>query len=590
MISLKREYLTKIMMSTFLKGWDLRRYIRHIAISVFLGLVSGAGAIAFHFLLSGGKSFSVRVQHIAGHYAVIMVPVVGSIIIIVLVRIFPAQAAEKGVVNVIKALIREKGYISIKTTLFNFIAPLVSIGSGAPLGPEAPAAQIGCGIGSFISRKLRFSSNDVVMYTAAAGGAAIAAVFNAPIAGVFFGVEVLLLNDMKNNALSALIIATVTSNLLSRNLMGDIKVFSFPQLKAANLSDYSYLLALGLICGFMSLLYSILAVKTRTFFFRKKYPYLMLPVVALIFGFVLLWMPHLYGVGYESITLTASGHFDMYTLAALFFIKFIFVIAFLAAGGYGGTFAPSLVLGAVGGYLFSNILNAYFGLSCNSLLCCLAGMGGMLAGMNSAPLTAIMLVFEMTNDYRLVLPLMITSIISYVFTINYNKHTIYTIALLGSGIDVTRRGESDVLGSVQVRNLTMKPYSVISMTMTFNALILAVLAAEEGTVFVNDSGGKLCGIISLANIRQTIAVAGMEYLFIASDLMTPFAAVTQSSSISDAAEAAEQCGTPLIPVVDSFDSRQVIGAISEHDIISAYNEQMEKRTADEFFMKYSYRY
>ena len=580
----------KSLLTYILNARDMKHYLQHILFSVVLGIASGLGAVAFHYLISCGQKASLFTQISLSSYSIIAFPVIGAVIILLMVTLFPSLALEKGVVSAIKALISNNGYISLKTTVFNFTASLVSIGTGAPLGPEAPAAQIGCGIGSFMSRKLNLSKSDVVMYTAAAGGAAISAVFNAPIAGVFFGIEVLLLNDIKNNALSPLIIASVTSDLLSRSIMGDVRVFSFPSFLPATISDYPHLIGLGILCGLFSLLYSALSVKIRAFFARQKYQYFMLPVVSLIFGIVLLKMPHLYGVGYDSISMTANGHFSIQTLILIFILKFFFVMAFLAAGGYGGIFAPSLVIGAVGGYIFSSLMNTYLGMTSNAVLYCLAGMGGMLAGMNSVPLTAIILVFEMTNDYRLVLPLMMTSVISYVFTMNYNKHTVYAKALLGSGIDVTRRGDADILGSLKVRDLGTKPSVIVKQNAYFSELLSTVLSSDEGTVFVVDEDNRLCGIVSLNNIRQTIAVSGMESLFIVSDLMTPFAAVTLESSISDAAEASEKCGTPLIPVVDSLETLNVTGSLSQHDIIAAYNNQLEHNASDEFFIRYSYRY
>lgn len=573
--------------ASFLKGRDLKKYFIHIALSVLLGAASGAGAVLFHILLAQGKTLSLVLTKTFSMYAVILLPVIGSIFIVLMVKFFPKLAGEKGVLSVIKAIIRNNGYISFKTTVYNFTGALVSIGTGAPLGPEAPSAQIGCGIGSFLSRKMKLTASDVRMYTAAAGGAAVAAVFNAPIAGVFFGVEVLLLNDMKNNALSSLVIACVTSDLVSRNLMGNERVFSFPPFAQAQLSDYPYLVLLGIMCGFYALVYSRLSAGLGSLLSRFPRRIIILPLVALIFGFVLVRMPHLYGVGYETISLTANAGFSLWTLILIFALKSLFVMAFLAAGGYGGTFAPSLILGAVGGYIFSLVCSSYFGLSPNHALFCIAGMAGMLAGMNSVPLTAIMLVFEMTNDYSLVLPLMICSMISYLFTLIRNRYSIYTLALLESGIDVTRKGETDVLGSVEVRNLRILPPMTVRRNTRFDTLIKAVLTAEEGTVFVTDDANRLCGIISLSGIRQTLSGGGMETLFIASDLMTPYAAVTPASSISEAAEAAERCQTPLIPVVDSLSSLVIIGAISQHAIITAYNDQVERNDSDEFLIRYS---
>ncbi len=228
---------------------DISWYIYHIFLSTLLGIVAGLSAILFHFLLETTRGFfepgNFTQFFRADRFFLFVIPVIGALIIALLSRLFRRLSSDPGVTGVIKAILLKNGFIPLSKTIFHFIASIVTIGTGAPLGPEGPAAKLGSGVGSVMSQLLRLNKKDMRMYTAAGAGAAISAIFNAPIAGVFFGIEVVLLSDLKNQALSALIISSVVADIISRSVVHSAHVMVIPAYNPGTVSDLPMFFAHG---------------------------------------------------------------------------------------------------------------------------------------------------------------------------------------------------------------------------------------------------------------------------------------------------------------------------------------------------------
>ncbi|HON78023.1 MAG TPA: chloride channel protein [Spirochaetota bacterium] len=573
---------------------EISHYISHIVISIILGIVAGVCAVFFHYLLArmvyffSPGNFS-RIFNLHTYY-IIFVPVAGGVIIATMTRYFRSISKERGVLSVIKSLILNNGYIPIKTTLFHFLAPVISIGTGAPLGPEGPAAKLGSGIGSFMSQMFRLNKREMKMYTAAGAGAAISAIFNAPIAGVFFGIEVVLLNDLKNQALSALILSAVVADVISRAVLGNVHLITIPHYHLEIFNESPAFLLLGVVCGIVSLLYfgfkkSTHVLLTEKLKIRNEY-FLLLPV-SLVFGIILIWYYQLFGLGYGMVNDVINLRItSVHTILVLLVMKIIFVALFINAGSYGGTFAPSIGIGVLLGHLFAAVMNYTFSMNLNPITYSLVGMGGMLAGMNSIPLTAIMLVFEITGDYKFILPLMVVSILSYLVTIYYNKGTIYSNELLEAGIDVTKRGEIDLLGKINVSELMNKNFDKVNYRMPFKKLIDVLLNSAYGDAVVVNDNDELMGIVSFKDVRQAIMSHELVDLLITGDIASPVPTVLETEKVSDAMQKIEKFDLDIIPVVRSVDHRKIAGLLSHQDIIQAYNKQLEEWETDQFIVDY----
>jgi len=560
--------------------------------SILLGVLAGLGAILFHSLLEEMRCL-FEPQYFSGtfplpSYFIVAVPVVGAVICATMTRLFPVVARERGVISVIRSIIINKGFIPLRVALFHLIAPIVCIGSGAPLGPEGPAAKVGSGMGSLMSQAFRLNRKDMMMYTAAGGGAAIAAVFNAPIAGVFFGIEVLLLNDLKNRALSALIISCVVADILSRSILGSKQIFSIPEYSLQTAGNFHFYLLLGVLCGLLSLVYFRIdrsmgrLINERL---RITNEYMKLVPVALIFGLILLKYYQLFGIGYSTINEVLNNRISPNDIFMLLVLKILFLALFLNAGGYGGTFAPSLSIGAFFGYIFSVSMNLLFGTALDPIAFSLAGMGGVLAGINSIPLTAIMLVFEVTSDYRFILPLMLVSIISYLVIIYFNRGSVYTNSLKESGIDVSKRGEVDLLGKIRVQELMKTEYDLVNHHMPFRKLLDFIRDAKHGDMFVVDDNIRLVGMISLKHVRQALLDRDLIDLMIARDLAIPVPTISGKDPVSQALKKIEMYDIETIPVTSGGDMN-IIGVLTHQDIIQAYNRLLNEWETDQFIVNY----
>jgi CIC family chloride channel protein len=265
----------------------------------------------------------------------------------------------------------------------------------------------------------------------------------------------------------------------------------------------------------------------------------------------------------------------------------VFLAAFLHAGAYGGMFAPSLGIGVMSGFIFASGLNYLFDLSLDPVVFALVGMGGILAGINSIPLTSIMLVFEVTSDYRFILPLMLVSIMAYLVVVYMNKGTIYASELLEEGIDVSRMGEVDLLGQVNVKDLMKKDYETVSYRLPFQALLQELLRSRYGDVCVVDDNKHLMGVVSLKEVRQALINNELVDLLIAGDLIIPVPAVTADDQVSIAVQKIEKYDIENIPVV-AEDGYTIIGMLRHQDILQAYSTLLEAWETDRFLSSYSF--
>lgn len=571
---------------------EIFRYISHILLSILLGLLAGGGAILFHYLLEHMRLIFENRSYSASaglpEYFIILIPIFGGIITSFMTFFLPEIASKKGVLTVIKSIILKKGFIPIKETVFHLFAPIISIGTGVPLGPEGPAAKIGSGIGSYMSQIFNLSKNDMIMYTTAGAGAAISAAFNAPIAGVFFGIEVILLNDLRNRALSALIISSVVADILSRAYLGNVRVFTIPHYEVGDIYSYPFYIILAVLCGITALLYFKMSDNFRILLNEKLKifnPFLRLLPITIIFGFVLLRYEELFGIGYNLINSVLAGEIQLQTLIILFGLKVIFLVLFIQSGAFGGTFAPSLSIGALLGFAFALFINRIFGLHLDPTAFALVGMGGVLSGINCIPLTSILLVFEVTNDYKFILPLMLASIVSYLVIIYYKKGNIYTIALMNENIDMSKRGELDILSKINAGMILQKDMDVVDYRMPFKELLRIIINAKYGDVFVVDAGQKLLGIITLKDVRQTLMNNDLVELLIAHDLIVQVPVVKESDPLTHAINKIKQYDIENIPVVSDSSEDTLVGIITYKDIMQSYNRMLDEADHTEHLTK-----
>ncbi len=568
----------------FTTRYDLKEYILQIGISLVIGATAGLGSMVFHTLIEWMR-FAINPSRFARYleipsFIMAIVPVIGALLIIGLTRLFPEQASERGVKSVIKSVLLQKMPIPFFTTLFHLIASAVTLGTGAPLGPEGPSAKIGAGMGSYLSSLLGLHIRKMTTYTVAGAGAAISAIFNAPIAGVFFGIEVILLNDLKNESLSALVIASVSADIVSKAYLGNVSLLQIPGFQV-NTYEVTYFILLAIVCGIVALLFMELSHIIKIFFKKisKGDTIAILLPVSMIFAVAVMLYTDIYGIGYELINKVLAKEFPVNMLIILFALKIIFIALYFQTGAYGGLFAPSLCIGILVGFLFTSLLS-FFGVTLDPVTYALIGMGGMLAGLNSIPITAILMVFELTNDYRIILPVMLASVIAHLTVTYYNKGTIYELELLEEGIDV-RKSRINILESVSVQSIARKDFHTITARSPLKAAINKLIDAETGLIVVDDKG-DYTGILSLNEVRQALLSSEVVELLICRDIVLHADPCSINDSAAVALKRMDEYGIDFLPVIED---NKVKAIVLYRDIISSYNKivvQMEEKQYGHF--------
>lgn len=558
--------------------------------SILVGGACGFAAVIFHDTVALIRELFFHVAAgqllLLGGLAVILFPAVGMLIQGLMIYLSPQIAPRRGVLEVIKAVAMRGGHIPFKTTLFHFLAPAVCIGSGGTVGPEGPIAQLGGGVASKLGALFGLSDTRRRMFTAAGAGAAIAAVFNTPLGGIFFAIEVVLLNDFRGPAFSVLILASVAASAVAHIFLGDHPTFVFGDVLVGTYKEFYLYAFLGMMAGLLSVLYIRYSESLHDFFNRyllKKMPrWLLMMLVGLAVGGCGYFYPSIFGVGYDAINEMLAEALPWQTVAVLLVMKFVLVPLILHAGGFGGIFAPSLFIGACLGFLYALVLNAV-GVPVDGTAYVLVSMGAVLGGINSIPISAILIIFEMSREYAFILPLMLGVGISTTIVRLFIKQSIYQRHLEREGYRLTRGHESSILRSLQVKDVMREDVALIPEDMPLPKLIRKIIESPHNTFYTVNRRGRLAGMIAESELRPII----MEYqhlqgMLVAKDIARPgIVTVREDDNLEHVLQLFGQENVDEFPVVSAADPDRVAGSIWQQDIIKAYHrESLKHNLAD----------
>ncbi|MEN8191378.1 MAG: chloride channel protein [Bacteroidota bacterium] len=560
-------------------------------LAILTGAVVGLAAVMFHHLIHffDHLFFEVFLDKLIyiGAGIIITIPLIGMLIQASMIRFFPNIAKRKGVIDVIKSVATRGGYIPIRTTLFHAIAPAICMGSGGTVGPEGPAAQIGGGVASKLGQLFGLSDQRKRMFTAAGAGAAISAVFNTPLGGIFFALEVILLNDFHTATFSALILASVTASAISRIFLGDSPAFQFDSAIVGPYQDYYLFIILGIIAGILSLLYIRYSSVVGTVFrkrLRNKYPrWVLMSVVGLLVGISGYFYSDVFGIGYDTINRILSGAVTWKLVSILFVLKFILVPLILSSGGFGGVFAPSLFMGATFGYLFAFSLNYFFGMNVDTTTYVLVGMGAMLGGINSIPISAILIIFEMTQDYHFMLPLMLAVVISTTIVQWRLKGSIQAKHLEEEGFELSFGRDSKILRTIQVKDVMKPDIFMVPSNMPIPSLVSQLVERPHNIVYVTNEKNKIVGVITDNEIRSIITEYNtLSKMLVASDIAVSHVQIVNENEVLDSVfKLLGNSSIHQFPVSD--DSSNIVGTITRQDAIAAYNNAAMKLNVKDSF-------
>lgn len=567
-------------------------YLSFTIYAIIIGILAGVAAVIFHNSIDFfNKIFFEQTAeglYFLGAAAVIVLPAIGMLIQAIMIKVAPEIAEKKGVSEVIKSVSLRGGYIPLKTTLFHFFAPVICIGSGGTVGPEGPAAQLGGGVSSKLCQLIGLSDLRRRVFTAAGSGAAIAAIFNTPLGGVFFAIELILLNDFSAPTLSAVILASVTASTISRELLGNESVFKFISPETGSY-HYLYMYAiLGIVAGLASVLYLRYS-STTGHFIKKKIlakgipQWLVMIIVGLVVGISGYFFKDIFGIGYSGINNILAGKLIWKVVLILFILKFLLVPLVLNSGGFGGMFAPSLFMGACLGYLFSFSANTALGLELDQTTYILVGMGAMLGGINTIPITAILIIFEMTQEYSFILPLMLAVIVSTTFSRIIRKSSMHVQHLEEQGYQISEGRESNTLKSILIKDVNLNPLSTVHENTKLTELIEMMIKNPGNTFYTINNENKITGVITETELRPIMTeYENVKDFLVANDIANPQVTFAKPDDDLDfILRLFSKLNVDSIPVISNDDDQKILGAINRQEVLSIYNQESLKLNLSE---------
>ncbi len=569
-----------------LKRYRLDERILTLLVAALIGVLSGYGAVLFRLMIKLAQyafyqntSDILSFSHTLPLYVVIGMPCLGGLMVGTIVSFGASEAKGHGVPEVMEAVALRSGRIRKRVAAAKIVASAVCIGSGGSVGREGPIVQIGSSLASTVSQIFnvpRMQQKTMVGCGAAAG---IAATFNAPIAGVLFALEVLL-GDFGIASFSPVVLSSVTATTISRHYFGDFPAFTIPTYHLQTLWEFGIYPFLGLFAGLIAVLFIVTLYWTEDLFDAIPLPEWVKPALGGLFlGLIMTKFPQVFGVGYGAINEALFNRLSGMFLLFLVFLKIAATSVTLGSGGSGGVFAPSLFIGAMAGGFFGWIANLLFpALTASPAAYALVGMGAVVAGTTHAPITAIIIIFELSGNYKIILPMMITCILSTILASSLKKGSIYTIKLLRRNVDISGGMEQNILRSMEVGRFMAENPPTVPEGMHLLDLINTFKRADVSYLHVVNENGDLTGIISFRDIRPLFEERDLHSLVVAKDVATgDLKTVHPHDSILTALKTMSDLGISQLPVVGGENGRKVIGTLRDKDVIAAYDKAIIRK-------------
>jgi CIC family chloride channel protein len=567
--------------------------------ALLVGLGAGIGAVAFRYLIRAvewiGYVWFPSVTSGWGNAYAIIVPAVGGLLVGLLVYYFAREAKGHGVPEVMEAVALHGGRIRPRVAVVKSLASSICIGSGGSVGREGPIVQIGSALGSTIGQALHLSNDRVRNLVACGAAGGIAATFNAPIAGVIFALEVIL-GDFKLHYFISVVISSVTASVVGRVVFGDVPAFPIPtEYGIKSLWEFGFYILLGVLAALTGVLFVRLLYWTEDIFDKwTSVPEWVQPAIggALLGGLALAYplftpttwvgVPQIFNVGYEAIGAALSNQLLLGVVVSLLFLKIIATSLTLGSGGSGGVFAPSLFMGAMLGTAVELVIRILFpSIVAPPGAYALVGMAAVFAASAHAPITAIIILFELTGDYRIILPMMLTVVISTLLAQKLLEgESIYTLKLSRRGIRLKSGRDIDVMDGVTVGEVMTHEVDTISSDTSLAELSEILSITRHHGMPILDNQGKLWGIVTVTDLDlafQKNLPDGTPVTDIGTDKASTMVAFPDES-MGEALARMGIRGVGRLPVVSREDNDQLVGLIRRADIIRAYNLALARKT------------
>lgn len=503
----------------------------------------------------------------------------GGLIVGWIGRWFAVQTRGSGTSEMIHSLAMKGGYISLRKTVPRVFAGIVTVAMGGSLGREGPMTQLAGAMGSWAGRWAKLSKQQVRILVCSAAAAAIAAVYNAPIGGTILAME-MLIGNFSLEVFGPVVIASVISTLIFRNAMGDLPRFVIPAYEMVSGWELLGYLVLGILGGIVSVLFVRVLFWIEDAFNGLRVPVVARPAIGMaLVGGIGCAFPHVFGNGFDTVNLTLHEQLPLYLLLVLPLAKLVATALTLGAGGAGGLFMPTLMIGALLGGAFGYGVHAWFpDTTAEHGAYALVGMGAVLAGTTHAPITAILMIFEQTDSYRIILPLMLVCIISTAVARLLKADSVYLETLRRRGVILPRGPEESLMQNLRVSDLMHTEVESVPARAPFGLIVDRFLRSPHNNLYVVDDEGRFLGAVPLHALKDMLHQREGLDVVIAQDLLDEtFDFVTPNMRLADTMDKFWRRQCERLPVVDTAERRKLVGWISKRDLIGIYHQEILKK-------------
>lgn len=571
-----------------------------LILAFIIGILASFAAYILHTLIHQIQAILTEGFEINSfNWLYLVFPVIGIYLTSLFVRYVVRDNISHGITRILYAISSKRSHLKPHNCWSSVIASAITIGFGGSVGAEAPIVLTGSAIGSNLGQLFKIDNKTMMLLVGCGAAAAIAGIFKAPIAGLVFTLEVLMV-DLTMASLLPILVASITANVFTWALMGGKSLFTFVLDSAWQVDRLPACVLLGLFCAFISLYF----IRTMTFcegiFAKmKRHPYGKLAIGGVMLSSLIFLFPALYGEGYSAINILLNGtteaDWNQLLDKSLFYGHGNLLVVYIAlvlltkvfatsctngAGGCGGTFAPSLFIGGFGGFLFARLWNMYqIGVYVPEKNFTLLGMAGVMAGVMHAPLTGIFLIAEITGGYALFVPLIIVSVVSVMGISIFEPHSIYAMRLARQGKLITHHTDRAVLTLMSMDSIIEKDYISVAPEMPLGKLVNVISRSQSDFIPVLDVGGRLLGDIDITKIRHIVFRTELYNKFNVSQLMSHVPAVLYTNEpMEQVMKKFERSNAEYLPIVDI--NNKLTGFISRTRLYTMYRKMVADFSAE----------
>lgn len=600
-ISLRRrelKFLNRI--TDWIKGEHSTKHVV-LFLSLLVGLCTGVAGFVLKTLVEEIRHLLTQgFDESEMNWLYLIYPAIGILLTSLFVRYVVRDDISHGVTKILYAISRKKARIKPHNRWSSIVASSITIGFGGSVGAEAPIVLTGSAFGSHLGKRFHLPPNMLMLLVGCGAAGAVAGIFKAPIAGLVFVLEVLML-DLNMASLLPLLVTCITSTCVSYAFYGIESMFAFSLDKVFSIDIIPGCILLGIFCGLVSLYFTRSMNWFEGVFAKMKNRWMKFGVGAVVLGVLIYFFPAMYGEGYDVINqllgnasaddIMHNTLFYGYKNTLLVYLSLVLIFKVFAStatnggGGCGGVFAPSLFLGCIAGFIFANIWDMSFALApgANGFLssknCALYGMAGVMSGVMHAPLTGIFLIAELTGGYQLFVPLMIVSVVSYL-TINvFEPHSIYAFRLARKGQLITHDKDDAIFTVLNMQSLIEKDYKVVTPDMDLAHFVVVISKAHRNIFPVVDASQRLIGVVSLDSVRNVMFRQELYRRYTVANFMKePPAILSTFDTLKVAAHKFDETKAWNLPVVD--ENRRFVGFISRSGLFNSYRKTLVDLTAE----------